>query len=116
MQNYSVLSPDRQCPSLLPGGLSVPVLFILPCIPPHLLHPARSKLEKIDIQWDLLQKVFEDYTKSREFVYEGRKPKDVCLMDLGTIVAKELKQRGVLKNLDESEEINACSFRAEILA
>ncbi len=74
-----------------------------------------TKLEKIDIQWDLLQKVFEDYTKSREFVYEGRKPKDVCLMDLGTIVAKELKQRGVLKNLDESEEINACSFRAEIL-
>lgn len=74
-----------------------------------------TKLEKIDIQWDLLQKVFEDYTKSREFVYEGRTPKDVCLMDLGTIVAKELKQRGVLKNLDESEEINACSFRAEIL-
>ena len=74
-----------------------------------------TKLEKIDIQWDLLQNVFEDYTKSREFVYEGRTPKDVCLMDLGTIVAKELKQRGVLKNLDESEEINACSFRAEIL-
>ena len=74
-----------------------------------------TKLEKIDIQWDLLQKVFEDYAKSREVVYQGRKSKDVCLMDLGTIVAKELKQRGVLKNLDESEEINACSFRAEIL-
>lgn len=74
-----------------------------------------TKLEKIEIKWDLLQKVFEDYQKSREFVYQGRKPKDVCLMDLGTIVAKELKQRGVLKNLDESEEINACSFRAEIL-
>lgn len=74
-----------------------------------------TKLEKIDIEWDLLSEVYEEYTKSREYVYEGRKAKDVCLMDLGTIVAKELKKRGVLKNLDESEEINACSFKAEIL-
>ena len=74
-----------------------------------------TKLEKIDIKWDLLEKIFEDYTKSREYVYQNKKAKDICLMDLGTIVAKELKKRGVLKNLDESEEINACSFRAEIL-
>ena len=74
-----------------------------------------TKLEKIEIEWDLLSKIYEDYTKSREYVYEGRRAKDVCLMDLGTIVAKELKKRGVLKNLDESEEINACSFRAEIM-
>lgn len=74
-----------------------------------------TKLEKIDIEWDLLKSIYEDYTKSREYVYEGRRAKDVCLMDLGTIVAKELKKRGVLKNLDESEEINACSFRAEIM-
>ncbi len=74
-----------------------------------------TKLEKIEIDWDLLSKVYEEYMKSREYVYEGRKAKDVCLMDLGTIVAKELKKRGVLKNLDESEEINACSFKAEIL-
>lgn len=74
-----------------------------------------TKLEKIEIQWDLLSKIYEDYTKSREYVYEGRKAKDICLMDLGTIVAKELKKRGILKNLDESEEINACSFRAEIM-
>ncbi len=74
-----------------------------------------TKLEKIEIEWDLLSKIYEDYTKSREYVYEGRKAKDICLMDLGTIVAKELKKRGILKNLDESEEINACSFRAEIM-
>lgn len=74
-----------------------------------------TKLEKIEIDWDLLSSVYEEYIKSREYVYEGRKAKDVCLMDLGTIVAKELKKRGLLKNLDESEEINACSFRAEIL-
>ena len=33
------------------------------------------------------------------------------LMDCATIGAKALKQRGILKNLDESEEINACTVK-----
>ena len=48
------------------------------------------------------------------FVYEDRK-KDICLMDVATIAAKELKKRGILKDLDESEEINACSIKANIM-
>ena len=32
-------------------------------------------------------------------------------MDLATIGAKELKKQGILKNLDESEEINACTVK-----
>ena len=32
-------------------------------------------------------------------------------MDAATIGAKALKQRGILKNLDESEEINACTVK-----
>ena len=32
-------------------------------------------------------------------------------MDCATIGAKALKQRGILKNLDESEEINACTVK-----
>ena len=32
-------------------------------------------------------------------------------MDCATIAAKALKQRGILKNLDESEEINACTVK-----
>ena len=32
------------------------------------------------------------------------------LMDMATIGAKVLKKRGLLQNLDESEEINACSI------
>ena len=73
-----------------------------------------TKLEKIDIKWDLLEKVFEDYKKSREYVYENKKAKDICLMDIATIAVKELKRKGMLKDLDESEEINACSIKASI--
>jgi len=36
-------------------------------------------------------------------------------MDKGTIAAKVLKKRGYLKNIDESEEINACSIKVKAL-
>ena len=74
-----------------------------------------TKLEVLDIKWDLLKKVYEDYLKARDNVYENRKAKDICLMDIATIAAKELKKAGYMKELDESEEINACSIKANIL-
>lgn len=74
-----------------------------------------TKLENIDIQWDLLSKIYEAYTQSRQYVYDGKKAKDICLMDIATIAVKELNKKGMLKNLDESEEINACSIKADIL-
>lgn len=73
-----------------------------------------TNLEVIDIKWDVVKEIYENYINSRKFVYEDRK-KDICLMDIATIAAKELKKRGILKELDESEEINACSIKAEIL-
>lgn len=73
-----------------------------------------TKLEVIDIKWDLVKKVYEEYLASRKYVYEARS-KDICLMDVATIAAKELKKRGLLKDLDESEEINACSIKANIM-
>ena len=74
-----------------------------------------TKFEVIDIKWDLLEKVFEDYKKTREYVYDNKKAKDICLMDVATIAVKDLKKKGMLKDLDESEEINACSIKANIL-
>ena len=41
----------------------------------------------------------------------GREGKPRCMMDLATIGAKELKKQGILKNLDESDEINACTVK-----
>jgi len=58
---------------------------------------------------DEIKNTYEEYIKSRNFVYEDRQ-KDICLMDLATIGAKELKKKGMLDDLEESDEINACSI------
>ncbi|MBE7010817.1 MAG: phosphoribosylformylglycinamidine synthase [Ruminococcaceae bacterium] len=54
-----------------------------------------------------------DYKDARKVLYQG-KNKTLCLMDLGTIAAKKLKQEGYLDKLDKSEEINACSIEVEV--
>ena len=74
-----------------------------------------TRLEVLDIKWDLLDKIYKEYIASREYVYENKKAKDICLMDIATIAVKELKKKGVLKDLDESEEINACSIKVNIM-
>jgi len=56
-----------------------------------------------------LKDAYKSYLESRKFVY-GDKNKDVCLMDIAVIAMKELKKRGKLEDLDESDEINACSI------
>ncbi len=43
-----------------------------------------------------------------------KRTKPVCLMDIATIGAKYLKEKGVLTDLDESEEINACTIRMDV--
>lgn len=72
-----------------------------------------TRLERIDFEdgfaKDYISKVFDDYKKSREYVYED-KDRDICLMDIATISMKEMRKRGMLDDLDESEEINACSI------
>ncbi len=64
------------------------------------------------------QKVAESYRRyldARVEVYGKEKAsvRPQTLMDIATIGAKTLKKRGLLKNLDESEEINACSIRVK---
>ena len=73
-----------------------------------------TRLDVLDIKWDLLDRIYKEYISSRKYVYENKKAKDICLMDIATIAVKELKKKGVLKDLDESEEINACSIKANI--
>ncbi|PJI06712.1 MULTISPECIES: phosphoribosylformylglycinamidine synthase [Clostridium] len=58
---------------------------------------------------DVLKKAYENYVDARKYVYGDRK-KEVCLMDIAVIGMKKLKKKGMLKDLDESEEINACSI------
>ncbi|MCI9241239.1 MAG: phosphoribosylformylglycinamidine synthase, partial [Oscillibacter sp.] len=58
-----------------------------------------------------VKNAYYHYLKLRSEVY-GEKAKDrpETLMDIATIAAKALKKRGLLPELDESEEINACSI------
>lgn len=41
----------------------------------------------------------------------GRSEKPLCLMDIATIMSRELRRRGLLKEQEISNEINACSVR-----
>ena len=66
-------------------------------------------LENVQIDDEAVKAAFEQYLAMRHEL--GRDEKPVCLMDMGTIGAKWLKAKGILKNLDESEEINACTVK-----
>ena len=58
----------------------------------------------------LFEKTFGEYKKDREEIYGDRKDKFICLMDLALMGMKKLKKDGVLDNMEESDEINACSI------
>ena len=66
-------------------------------------------LDDVKIDDELVQAAFDRYMALR--AETGRDKKNRTLMDCATIGAKALKQRGILKNLDESEEINACTVK-----
>ena len=92
--------------------------------------PTMTELRVIDTYWsdhcrhttfltELTNVSFEDadveaawqrYLNARAEI--GR-TKPVTLMDVGTIGAKVLASRGLLTDLDESEEINACTIKME---
>jgi phosphoribosylformylglycinamidine synthase len=56
-----------------------------------------------------IRDVYEKYVDVRKQVYLN-KSRDICLMDIATLAMKYLKSTGDLDNLDESDEINACSI------
>ena len=69
-------------------------------------------LDNVAIDDDVVQAAFDRYMEIRHEL--GRDAKPVCLMDMGTIGAKYLKKTGQLTNLDESEEINACTVKVTV--
>ena len=80
----------------------------------HCRHTTFStKLKNVSIDEKIIEDTYKSYLKSRDFIYANKTPKDICLMDLATAAVKELRKKGVLDNLDESEEINACSIEVE---
>lgn len=57
-----------------------------------------------------IQSTYEQYLLDREEIIGGREDRFVCLMDLALMAMKKLRREGKLEDLEESEEINACSI------
>ena len=79
----------------------------------HCRHTTFSThLDNVEIHDPLVRRAYERYLAAREEVYGKEKAaaRPQTLMDIATIGAKTLKKRGLLPELDESEEINACSI------
>ena len=53
---------------------------------------------------------YEKYLAAREELFAGRKDKYICLMDLALMAMRKLKKDGKLQDMEESDEINACSI------
>ena len=79
----------------------------------HCRHTTFSThLDNITIHDPAVKMAYEQYLAARVAVYGEEKAakRPQTLMDIATIGAKYLKKQGLLPELDESEEINACSI------
>ena len=79
----------------------------------HCRHTTFSThIDNVKIDDPAVQKAYDRYLAARVEVYGTEKAakRPQTLMDIATIGAKVLKKRGLLPELDESEEINACSI------
>ncbi|MFI3116150.1 MAG: phosphoribosylformylglycinamidine synthase [Clostridia bacterium] len=70
-----------------------------------------TKLSNIKINDEYISNIYEEYLDARE---ELSSKKDICLMDMAIIGTKYLKKQGILQDLDESDEINACSIKIKV--
>ncbi len=71
-----------------------------------------TELTNVQIDDEVVKLAFGKYLAMRSEL--GREHKPVCLMDMGTIGAKYLRAHGGLKDLDESEEVNACTVKCKV--
>ena len=75
-----------------------------------------TRIDNIEVHSDnpRLNEALALYRDLFNELYEGRTDKYPCLMDIATIAVKKLKKEGLLDNLDESDEINACSINIDV--
>ena len=79
----------------------------------HCRHTTFSTIiDDVKIDDPAVAEAYQRYLAARVEVYGEEKAakRPQTLMDIATIGAKTLKKRGLLPELDESEEINACSI------
>ncbi|MBR1852748.1 MAG: phosphoribosylformylglycinamidine synthase, partial [Lachnospiraceae bacterium] len=56
-----------------------------------------------------IETTYQSYLDTRAEIFAGRDDKFVCLMDLALMAMRKLKKDGKLDDMEESDEINACS-------
>ncbi|MDY4592756.1 MAG: phosphoribosylformylglycinamidine synthase [Eubacteriales bacterium] len=71
-----------------------------------------TSLQNTEFEDETAEKAYREYLGLRKELNREERP--VCLMDIATVAAKALKKRGKLANLDESEEINACTVKIKV--
>lgn len=73
-----------------------------------------TQIEDVDIvpgkYTQPVQEAYDKYMSARDGVYGADTERPVTLMDIAVIGMKKLRAAGKLTDLDESEEINACSI------
>ena len=70
-----------------------------------------TTIDSVTFEDETLQNAWNRYLNTRRML---NRTKPICLMDIGTIAAKQLKANGKLDKLDESEEINACTVKIDV--
>ncbi len=77
-----------------------------------------TRLETIEIEKGILSETIEKalqlYYESRDEIYGKDTDRDVSLMDMALVGMKLLKKRGMIPDLDQSDEINACSIEVPV--
>ena len=72
-----------------------------------------TAIDMIDIEHGYysaaIERAYQRYLKDREEIYANEQ-RDVTLMDIAVMGMKYLRKQGKLDDLDQSEEINACSI------
>ncbi|MDR2965440.1 MAG: phosphoribosylformylglycinamidine synthase [Treponema sp.] len=71
-----------------------------------------TELTDVKIEDEVINKSYNNYLELRASL--GRSDKPITLMDIATIGVRALKQKELLADLDESEEINACSVKIKV--
>ncbi|MDO4294375.1 MAG: phosphoribosylformylglycinamidine synthase [Eubacteriales bacterium] len=56
-----------------------------------------------------MEKTYQSYLDARQELFAGRSDKFVCLMDLALAAMRKLRKEGKLEDMEQSDEINACS-------
>ncbi|MCL2636989.1 MAG: phosphoribosylformylglycinamidine synthase [Oscillospiraceae bacterium] len=71
-----------------------------------------THIDDVQIDVDFIEETYKKYLADKSKL--GRSEKPLSLMDIATMGMRKLRADGLLADLDESEEINACSVKIDV--